>query len=451
MCVDNSHEKRAAEPTHTSSRPLLPGEDPFYEPPPGFESLPPGTILRARGVEIALFGVVPQKVSAWQVLYRSCDLNLRPEAAVTTVLLPAGTDPAQPRPLLAYQCAIDAVADRHFPSYALRRGARSPGCVPQFELLVVANALLRGWAVSIADHEGRGGHFGAPREPGYRVLDGIRAAMSFEPLGLDPDTPVAVWGYSGGGMASSWVVEVASVYAPEIGIVGAVLGAPVGDPGQTLLKLNGTRLAGLPAMVIAAIRHIYPDLNRLIRTHVNLTGLHRLDEIEKLGTIAAIMRFRYDDLDDYTDEPLADLLATPEVVTIIDDLRLGMRAPTCPLLVVQAVHDQFIDVEDVDGQVRRYLDAGAHVEYLRDRLSEHITLMPLSAPIALDWLTDRIAGRPLPAPGIKTVWSTAWSRKGIRGLLRMALVAAKVVMGRPLTPRSSGPHTAHARDRRPAA
>ena len=449
MNVHPSHEQQKS--TRTGPSPLLPGEDPFHEPPAGFEALPPGTVLRAREIEIALFGIVLQRVSAWQLLYRSSDLNLRPDAAVTTVLLPACADPREPRPVLAYQCAIDAVVDRHFPSYALRRGARSPGCVPQFELLVIANALRRGWAVSIADHEGRGGHFGAPREPGYRVLDGIRAATSFEPLLLHPDAPVAVWGYSGGGMASSWAVEMAPSYAPELRIVGAVLGAPVGDPGQTLLKLNGTWLAGLPTMVIAAIRHVYPALDRLLDIHVTPPGVRRLDEITTVGTIAAIKRFRYDDLDDYIDVPLADLLASPEVALVIDDLRLGMRAPTCPLLVLHPVHDQFIDVADVDGQVHRYLDAGVHVQYLRDRLSEHITLMPLSAPTALNWLTDRIDGRPLSPPGIKTVWSTAASPSGMRGLLAMAHVAIRVLMGRTLTPRSWKQHPVDVEDRQPAA
>lgn len=435
----------------TGCRPLPPHEDPFYVPPNGFESQARGAVLRYRPIELALFGRVLQNVPAWQLLYRSSDLELRPEAAVTTVLLPASADPNRPRPLLTYQCAIDAVIDSHFPSYALQRGARATGCIPQFELLVIANALRRGWAVSIPDHEGLGGHFGAAREPGYRVLDGVRAAVSFPRLHLHPDAPVAVWGYSCGGMASSWAVEMASSYAPELGIVGAVLGAPVGDPGQTLLKLNGTWLTGLPTMVIAAIRHAYPDLNRLLDTHATPAGLRRLDEIETLGTVAAINRFRYDDFDDYLDAPLADLLATPAIVTMIDGLRLGHRAPTCPLLVVAPVHDQFIDVVDVDGQVDRYLDAGAHVQYLRDRLSEHITLMPLSAPTALDWLTDRIDGKPLPPPGIETVWSTALSLKGIRGLFDMALVAAKVVLGRRLTPGSWSTHPAKPRDRRPAA
>jgi hypothetical protein len=426
--------------------PLLPREDPFFEPPAGFEAQAPGTVLRAREVQVAFLGRVLLKVSAWQLLYRSSDAHRRPEVTVTTVLLPACADPNQPRPVLAYQCAIDAVADRQFPSYALRLGADAPWSVPQFELLVIANALRRGWAVSIADHEGLGGHFGAPREPGYRVLDGVRAALSFEPLRLNTTAPVALWGYSGGGMASSWAAELADTYAPELDIVGAALGSPVGDPGQALLKLNGTALAGLPAMVIAAIRHVYPELARLIDQHATDNGRRRLEEIETLGTIAAISRYRHDDIDNYIDVPLADLLALPEVVTMIDELRLGVGVPHCPLLVVQGVHDQFIDAVDVDGQVQRYIDGGAHVQYVRDRLSEHVTLLPLSVPTTVDWLADRFAGRPLPAPGIRTVWSIAGSLKALGGLLMTALVAIKVATGRSLTPRSWARQTVDAQD-----
>lgn len=47
-------------------------------------------------------------------------------------------------------------------------------------------------------------------------------------------------------------------YAPDLDIVGAVLGSPVGDLGHTFRRLNGTLLAGLPALVVAALQHSYP-------------------------------------------------------------------------------------------------------------------------------------------------------------------------------------------------
>ena len=33
--------------------PILPADDPFYEPPPGYHHAEPGTVLRSRDVELA--------------------------------------------------------------------------------------------------------------------------------------------------------------------------------------------------------------------------------------------------------------------------------------------------------------------------------------------------------------------------------------------------------------
>ena len=58
---------------------------------------------------------------------------------------------------------------------------------------------------------------------------------------------IGLWGYSGGGLASAWAAEMSGSYAPELNIVGAVLGSPVGDLGHTFRRLNGTYMSGLPA------------------------------------------------------------------------------------------------------------------------------------------------------------------------------------------------------------
>lgn len=434
------------EPELASGKPLLPSTDPFLRPPRGYQAQPPGTVLRTRRVELALLGLVPQQVLAWQLLYRSSDMHGEPEVAITTVLLPLDAQPREDRPLLAFQTAMDAVAEKCSPSYALRRGARALGSVTQLEWLLVANALRRGWAVSIADHEGPHGNFGAPREPGYRGLDGIRAALRFAPLGLGPDTPVAVWGYSGGGMAGSWMVEMAPAYAPELDIVGAVLGAPVGDPQQVFERLNGGHYAGLPAIVIAAMRKLYPALGAVISDELDLDGHRFVAVAERSTPFGAVFGLAGKRFDDFLTRPLAEVLAAPELRAMFDDLRLGNSTPACPLLVVQPVHDQVIHMAGVDGQVERYRRGGAVVTYVRDRLSEHFSLLPLSTPISLDWLADRFAGQPVSDEGTNTVWSVAASAAGIRGLWEMATTAMLVALGKPLR-QESAPVTRTARVR----
>lgn len=409
----------------------LPADDPFYFPPDGFEAAEPGAVLRHREVEVALYGIIGQQVDAWQLLYRSNDLNDQPQVTVTTILRQRGAVDVDP-PVLSYQCAIDAVAASCFPSYALQKGARAWGAVPQFEFVLVLHALRRGWIVSLPDHEGPFGQWGAPREPGFYVLDGVRAALSFEPLGLRPDSSVALWGYSGGGLATSWAAEMAPEYAPELDVVGAALGSPVGDPASAFSRLNGTLHAALPTLVVEGLRRAYPDLDRIVRRHVSVEGLALLDSVRDLTTVAAVKKLAFHDLEDHIDIPLADLLATPEILEVFEAIQPGRTAPSVPMLVVQAVHDQIIAVDDVDGQVDRYLDDGVHVTYLRDRVSEHLSLHPLATPLTLNWLQARFDGHALPASGITTVWSTAASFGAVRDLVSLAWSTASAVFGRRL-------------------
>lgn len=241
-------------------RPVLASLDAFYQPPPGFQHAAPGTVLRSRDVQLGFLGRIPQRVRAVQLLYRTTNRHGAPEACVTTVLVPAAHRPEQPRHLVSYQCAIDALTARCFPSYSLRHRANARGSLAQFEYLLIAAAVAEGWVVSVPDHEGPEGMWGAPNEPGYRVLDGLRATLNFDQLGLAADSKIGLWGYSGGGLASAWAAETHADYAPELNIVGAVLGSPVGNLGNAFRRLNGTRYAGLPALVVAALAKTYPGL-----------------------------------------------------------------------------------------------------------------------------------------------------------------------------------------------
>lgn len=418
------------EPLQLKSRPVVPTYDSFYKPPVGYEHARPGTVLCSRDVELAFMGLVPQKFSATQLLYRTTDLKGEPQTTVTTVVVPAEKAAAGPLPIVSYQCAIDAVAGRCFPSYALRRRAKAVGAVAQFEFLLIAAALAEGWAVSIPDHEGTAGMWGAPYEPGYHVLDGVRAAINHDSLGLTSDSPIGLWGYSGGGLASAWAAEVQGTYAPELKVVGAVLGSPVGNLGHAFRRLNGSIYSGLPAMVVAALTHIYPELDRLIQEHATDEGKATLARIEKMTTAHAMVKLAGKDMANLVDRPLEELLLTPEVQHIFDSIKLGTCAPAAPVLIVQAVHDRIISVDDIDELTETYTEGGASVTYHRDMFSEHLLLHPMSAPMTLRWLRDRFAGRPLRAHIARTKWPTLLNPSTYRGMLTLGMITVKVMTGR---------------------
>ena len=413
-----------------SARPQLPKDDPFYLAPAGFQHATPGTVLRSRDVEFAFLGVIPQQVRAVQLLYRTTDMNGNPEAAATTVVMPAERGPERICPLVSYQCAIDAISSRCFPSYALRRHAVAPGAVPQFEMLLVAAAVAEGWAVSVPDHEGVNGNWGTPYEPGYRVLDGVRAALGSEQLALSDKAPIGLWGYSGGGLASAWAAEMSGTYAPELNIVGAVLGSPVGDLGRTFRKLNGTFASALPALVVAALADVYPGLQRIIAEHASENGRALLDRLHHMTTVEAIVRLWRTDMGDMLDQPLEQILSTPEVQHVFADIKLGVAVPTPPVLIIQAVHDEIISVDGIDELAETYASGGAHVTYHRDAFSEHLLLHPMSAPMALRWLSDRFAGRPLGEHLARTKWPTMFNPSTYKGMARLAMITAKVMTGR---------------------
>lgn len=408
---------------------MLPAKDSFYQPPAGFEQAAPGTVLRSRDVQLGFLGLIPQKVRATQLLYRTTDRHGEPEACATTVLVPAGHTRRQPRHVVSYQCAIDALTSRCFPSYALRRGARAVGSLSQFEYLLMAAAVAEGWVVSVPDHEGLEGMWGTPHEPGYRVLDGLRATLNFESFGLATDSKVGLWGYSGGGLASAWAAEVHADYAPELNVVGAVLGSPVGNLGNTFRRLNGTHYAGLPALVVSALAKTYPGLNRVVEEHATDEGRAMLQSVERMTTLEAIVRLFKTDMDQMVHPPLDDVLDMPEVQEVFEAIRLGGTVPTPPVLMVQAVHDSVIAVDDIDELADLYTSGGAKLTYHRDLFSEHMLLHPMSAPMTLRWLNDRFADRPLDAHIIRTKWPTLLNPITYAGMWRLSGIVGRVMLG----------------------
>jgi hypothetical protein len=190
------------------------------------------------------------------LLYRTTNDEGQPEATVTTVLLPAGTEP---RGLLSYQVAEDAVAPQCAMSYVLRQGSGVAGANSQAEVYLIDAALAQGFAVSVPDYEGPGGDFGAARQPGYAVLDGIRAAEQFSPLGLPgQSTPVGIWGYSGGSLASGWAAQVQPSYAPELNLRGVAVGGFV----TNIVQPSTRSTAGKPPASLSPFSTAWPERSR---------------------------------------------------------------------------------------------------------------------------------------------------------------------------------------------
>jgi triacylglycerol lipase len=181
--------------------------------------------------------------------------------------------------------------------------------------------------------------------------------------------------------------------------------------------------------MIAALARTYPELDEVVEEHATVSGRALLHSLESASTAAAVLRLRHRSLDSYIDRPLDELIEHPVVQHVFDDTRLGTAVPVPPVLMVQAIHDQVISVEDIDTLAECYAAGGARLTYHRDLLSEHILLHPLSTPMVLDWLRDRFANRPLPEGAVQSQWPTLLNPKTYLGLARLGLVAVRVITG----------------------
>lgn len=95
------------------------------------------------------------------------------------------------------------------PSFALQQNADNDGILGdtynKVSILFILSLLEKGWIVSILYLEGPHDAFLANNRAGHAVLDGIRTVLASP--GVSSEADVAMWGYSGGSLATGFAAE----------------------------------------------------------------------------------------------------------------------------------------------------------------------------------------------------------------------------------------------------
>ena len=355
-----------------------PGDDRFYRVAGDLASRRPGEVLDARPVEIRH---VRRRVQAdaWQVTFRSTDSRGAAASGVATVIVPRHPYGGPARPLLSYQCAIDSLGAAADPSYTLRQGV-------QIEYPFIARALRRGWSVVTTDYTGPRHAFGVGLLAAHFVLDGIRAAIAFDPAGFGPDTPIGLWGYSGGAQATVAAAEQHPSYAPELNIVGAAAGGVGVDPtSSTRLFEDGCLFSGIALGACIGLSREDPavELHRVLTPPGRALVAAAADmTAEQLALGFPFLRWGH-----YL--TVAGVFEIPGMRNAFESIRLGRATPVAPMYLYHAVHDQNMAVADVDALVEKLRSGGVDVTYRRFRLGEHLIVMLVGAPGALRFLSGR--------------------------------------------------------------
>lgn len=379
---------------------ILPVNDTFYIPPKGFESAAPGDILRSRTPPkpIAAFSLAKVNLrSAHQLLYRTTDSFGEPIAAVSTILVPHNADYTK---LLSYQVAQDAADPNCAPSYAFQLEAAHDGTLglvmPQLELILIAAALQRGWVVTVPDHLGPKSAFLANHLSGHVVLDNVRAAKESTNLtDLSSDPTIALWGYSGGSLASGFAAELQPSYAPELNIQGAALGGTVPQILPVIHEANKSPFAGLIPAGVQGLANEYPEIAKLIQQNLIPAKAAEFSKTKNLCLTGNILEYLNKDVNTFVKDK--EIFTSATASKVINANAMGHHNPKIPLFVYKSAGDEISPVNNTDSLVASYCDGGSRVEYKRDALSEHASLAIIGVPDTLMWLEDRMNGVPVKA------------------------------------------------------
>jgi hypothetical protein len=441
-----------AQPAHHGpvQGPVRPVEDrvndPFYDPPAGYQNAAPGTILRVRPVTVKALQLIAVHASAWQLLYRTTDAHGRPYASVTTVLVPSGD--ARPRALLSYQMAYDSMQRSCMPSYGATQGSpldildptdQAPWGIAPDEIIAALIGVNQGWAVSVPDPGGIDNRFLTPNVMGYVTLDGIRAAEHFAPLGLSgAATRVGMMGYSGGGIATSWAAELQPRYAPELNIAGASVGAPVADLGTALHSADGRLLAGLLPIGVAAVSQDDPVVAARLQSYLTPEGKRIVAAAEQQCLDRNVLATPFLRTEDLLTAPLSQVLADPVIAAAIAERDRPHYVPRTPIYLFNGVHDEVSAIGGTDRMYQFYCAHGASVQYTRDALpdivSDHSIVAMTGMGGAFAWISGVLDGTAPARPGCseRTVGSTMLDPGWLSSLPAATVTVVKILFGLPI-------------------
>ncbi|MEV6428853.1 lipase family protein [Nocardia sp. NPDC051463] len=367
-----------------NAQPLYPtpDPDPFYSAPPELETLHPGDVVRTRKIDTAFY----VGTEGWQVAFRSTNSQGGPVMGVTTVLLPVGV---KNPPLVSYQALINSLGTQCNPSRSLFNG----------ELQDAVGAMLpigRGWAVSLPDYLGPTSAYGAAKLSGMMTLDSVRAVQKATELGLST-SPVAIAGYSGGGMATAWAAALQPTYAPDLKLTAAVAGGIPADLEEMAMSLGFNPHPGFGLAFAAAmgLEREYP--NRLpISEQLNPNGLWFRE-----FTHDACRRFLLFHGAFRSAEQMAaskSLMDSPEAHEVLreNSLRYFPGVPTVPTYMWQGRFDTLTFFNPVAEVADRYCRAGAPVEFRPYDIAEHMTTAVAGFVDAWNYVEARFRGDPVP-------------------------------------------------------
>ena len=208
---------------------------------------------------------------------------------------------------------------------------------------------------------------------GTGVLDSMRAVANFrETLGFDSDKPAVVgYGYSGGGIATSWAASLQPTYAPEINIKGWTSGGTPANLTGTAVFIDGTMFVGFLPQVIAGLsapsaygEQLEPVLNRVITAD----GDAIIEQAKQICGAENLFTIPFQRIQTEKFQTLGkDVFYDPTIAKILERCIMGQHrneTPTAPMYMYHAPHDEVVPYSNATTLRDAWCNAGASVRFI---------------------------------------------------------------------------------------
>ena len=357
----------------------------FYDAPESLLAGAPGTVVRQERMDGAPLGA-----SAYRVLYRSTGPGGRPILVSGVVIVPQGAPPPGGRPIVAWAHPTSGIVPRCAPSLAIFLFQQIQG---------LRSMIARGFVVAATDYPGLGTPGPHPylvgESEGRAVIDIVRAAQFLPRVGEGKD--FTVWGHSQGGQAVLFAGMMASAYAPEQRLLGVAAAAPATDLA-TLMSDDIKSVGGknITAMTLWSWHRVYgAAIDKVVDPRAT-PAIDRLAQECIEGPFDLIVRQR-------TERPLEQYFLTVRDPTraepwrsLLEQNSPGALSPGIPVFLAQGTKDQIIRPAVTQAYLDRLCKAGSKVRMVILPGIGHGRAAQASTMAAVNWMTDRFAGKKPP-------------------------------------------------------
>lgn len=390
--VPGSRSEGPVEPTFAAAPRGLPA---FYGAPDPMPAAAPGTLFKSEKVDAPhVHG------TEYRVMYASRSLHNHTVAVTGIVIVPKRPAPAGGYRVVTWAHGTTGLADQCAPS-------TSPGAVPP-----PANTLLdHGWVVTETDYAGGGTPGTMPYLAGVSaarsVIDIVRAARHLSAANVSNE--YAVWGYSQGGQAAMFALDIGGRYAPELQQEGVVSGAPPSQLASLFSHLKTSKYSYYLLMLVVGMNAQYSEtgapLDQILRpagialvpalrqSCTSLPGRGFMQPFQQLlqhklagASIASTFK--------------ADPFTIPTWSRIIraNDPQYLKTATHTPLLIVQGATDDVIPPVSSEALGKQQCAVGQNVERWLYPGANHAWALAVSVADVTHWIGDRFAGGTEPDP-----------------------------------------------------